>query len=80
MLPTAYSHQSFHVGLLIRFADHDKDNWCWGVFSNVSEEEEEDGTFDLDLQLCGEVNPIDNDVQLQFPDDFYELLIDGDSF
>ena len=46
LLPTVYSHQSFHVGLLIRYADHDKDNWFWAVVSNVSEEQE-DGTFDL---------------------------------
>ena len=79
LLPTAYSFDSFHVGLLTRYADHDKDEWYWAVISNVADVSE-DGSFDIDFRLCVKVDPSNNGIRVRFPDGFYELLIDRISF
>ena len=79
LLPTAYKFESFHVGLLVRYADHDKDRWHWAVVSNVGDVAE-DGLFDIYFRLCGNVDPTDNGVCVRFPEGFYELLIDDTSF
>ena len=36
----------------------------------------EDGSFDMFMRLCGDINPAHNGECFQFPDDFYELWID----
>ena len=38
------------------------------------------GPFKLSIRLCGELNPGRNGVELIFPTQFYELLIDEESF
>ena len=79
LLPSAYTQESFHVGQLIRYADHDRDTWYWGVVSKVGDVSN-DGSFDMHLRLCGNIDPADNGVCLRFPGDFYEILIDDKSY
>ena len=77
--PTQYQHSSFHVGQLIRFTDYNKESWAWAVISEVGVDSEE-GSFELFMRLCGDINPADNGECFQFPDDFYELWIDEVSY
>ena len=32
------------------------------------------------MRMCGDFDPADNDQQLRFPDDFFEILIDDNSY
>ena len=41
---------------------------------------EPDGSFDIQLRLCGMVDPSDNLVSIRFPDGFFEITIDEISF
>ena len=79
LLPTFYTHVYFHIGRVIRYADHDKDEWYWAVVSDTGDVSN-DGSFDMYLRLCGDINPADNGVCIRFPDEFYEIYIDDDSY
>ena len=50
-----------------------------GVISEVGVDSEE-GSFELFMRLCGDINPADNGECFQFPYDFYELWIDEVSY
>ena len=79
LVPSNYTRVSFHVRVLTRYADHNKDDWNWGVVSKV-DDVSSDGSFDMHLRMCGQVDPSNNGLCLRFPEDFYEILVDAESY
>ena len=77
--PSRYNRSSFDIGTLIRFAGLEKDKWHWGVVSTVGQGMAQ-GPFKLSIRLCGNVNPARNGVEIVFPTEIYELVIDKESF